>query len=60
MKRHREFVAIRVLCFALLVAAIEIPASRAAQGPDLKPEKNRLEVAIAAYRPALFADHFGQ
>jgi NitT/TauT family transport system substrate-binding protein len=38
-------VALSLLCLAV---AGEIPV-RAAQGPDLKPEKNVLEVAIAAY-----------
>ena len=37
-----------VLSLAWLAAAGEIPG-HAAQGPDLKPEKNVLEVAIAAY-----------
>ncbi|HLG19193.1 MAG TPA: hypothetical protein VI895_05180, partial [Bdellovibrionota bacterium] len=37
-----------VLSLAWLTAASEIPG-HAAQGLDLKPEKNVLEVAIAAY-----------
>src|SRR3989304_7203598 len=37
-----------VLSLTWLAAAGEIPG-HAAQGPDLKPEKNVLEVAIAAY-----------
>jgi NitT/TauT family transport system substrate-binding protein len=48
---------------ALISALLGNSATRAAQGPDLKPEKNHLEVAIAAtgplYLPLILANEAG-
>jgi len=41
----------RFLCLAIAALSLAPSSTRAAQGPDLKPEKSRLEVAIAAYGP---------
>jgi ABC-type nitrate/sulfonate/bicarbonate transport system substrate-binding protein len=51
MKPNRRLLTIPLFFVALTFSLLETSASRAAQGPDLKPEKNRLEVAIAAYGP---------
>jgi len=51
MKRNRIIRALNAFCLLLLSSLLAAPLSRAAQSPDLKPEKNRLEVAIAAYGP---------
>ena len=49
-----------IVCGLVLIGK---PPARAAQGPDLKPEKSRLEVAIAAtgplYLPVLLANEAG-
>jgi ABC-type nitrate/sulfonate/bicarbonate transport system substrate-binding protein len=51
------------LTLACASALMELTASRAAQGPDLKPEKTKLEVAIAAtgplYLPIILANEAG-
>ena len=51
MKRNRNVLARNACCLLLLSSLVAAPLCRAAQSPDLKPEKNRLEVAIAAYGP---------
>lgn len=50
MKRNQNILALNA-CGLLLSSLVAAPLGRAAQSPDLKPEKNRLEVAIAAYGP---------
>jgi NitT/TauT family transport system substrate-binding protein len=63
MKRDRRLLAKRLFFLALVSSLVAASAGRAAQGPDLKPEKNRLEVAIAAtgplYLPLLLAADAG-
>jgi ABC-type nitrate/sulfonate/bicarbonate transport system substrate-binding protein len=51
MKSNVGMLPTRLLCFAVAALSFVPPSSHAAQGPDLKPEKSRLEVAIAAYGP---------
>lgn len=51
MKRNRLIFAIEICGAMLLWSFSAAPIGRTAQSPDLKPEKNRLEVAIAAYGP---------
>ena len=63
MKRNRKLRANQLVFLALLSMLLAASASRAAQGPELKPEKNRLEVAIAAtgplYLPIILANEAG-
>jgi ABC-type nitrate/sulfonate/bicarbonate transport system substrate-binding protein len=60
---NRSTINLAVELFLLLLSTSLAAPSRAAQGPDLKPEKNRLEVAIAAtgplYLPVLLANEAG-
>jgi ABC-type nitrate/sulfonate/bicarbonate transport system substrate-binding protein len=60
---NRNTINLAVELFLLLLSTSLAAPSRAAQGPDLKPEKNRLEVAIAAtgplYLPVLLANDAG-
>src|SRR6266545_3911310 len=62
MKRDSRLLAFQLFFFGLLSSFVGT-ASRAAQGPDLKPEKSRLEVAIAAtgplYLPIILANEAG-
>ena len=51
MKRNRLIFAIEICGAMLLWSFSAAQIGRTAQSPDLKPEKNRLEVAIAAYGP---------
>ena len=63
MKCHAWRVAAKFLCVAIAALFFASSLSRAAQGPDLKPEKSRLEVAIAAtgplYLPIILANEAG-
>ena len=63
MKRSTIAFALKVFLLLVFTPLIAIPTSRAAQEPDLKPEKSRLEVAIAAtgplYLPVLLANEAG-
>jgi ABC-type nitrate/sulfonate/bicarbonate transport system substrate-binding protein len=63
MKCHARRVAARFLCVAIAALFFASSSIRAAQGPDLKPEKSRLEVAIAAtgplYLPIILANEAG-
>ena len=63
MKRNPITFAIRLFPLLVVTSLIVTAPSRAAQGPDLKPEKLRLEVAIAAtgplYLPVLLANEAG-
>ncbi len=63
MKRNRGIFAIQAFCLALVLSPFATSASHAAQGQDVKPEKNRLEVAIAAtgplYLPIILANEAG-
>ena len=60
---NRSTINFAVELFLLLLSTSLAAPSRAAQSPDLKPEKNRLEVAIAAtgplYLPVLLANESG-
>jgi NitT/TauT family transport system substrate-binding protein len=53
----------KFLCLGIAMMFFASPSTRAAQGPDLKPEKSRLEVAIAAtgplYLPIILANEAG-
>ena len=51
MKRNRIVLMFNACCLLLLSSLFVKPLGRAAQSSELKPEKNRLEVAIAAYGP---------
>jgi NitT/TauT family transport system substrate-binding protein len=63
MKRNRFILTFNVYCLFLLSSLLAAELGRAAQSSDLKPEKNRLEVAIAAtgplYLPLLLAADAG-
>jgi ABC-type nitrate/sulfonate/bicarbonate transport system substrate-binding protein len=63
MNRIRGTLALQVFFLALISSLFGTSASRAAQGTDLKPEKSRLEVAIAAtgplYLPIILANEAG-
>jgi ABC-type nitrate/sulfonate/bicarbonate transport system substrate-binding protein len=63
MKCDAWRVAAKFLCVAIAALFFASSSSRAAQGPDLKPEKSRLEVAIAAtgplYLPIILANEAG-
>jgi ABC-type nitrate/sulfonate/bicarbonate transport system substrate-binding protein len=63
MQRDPITFALRSLSFFVFTSLIMTASVRAAQGPDLKPEKSRLEVAIAAtgplYLPVLLANETG-
>jgi len=63
MNPPRTFCALNLGCFLLLSSLLLVPLSGAAQNSDLKPEKSRLEVAIAAtgplYLPLLLAADAG-
>jgi ABC-type nitrate/sulfonate/bicarbonate transport system substrate-binding protein len=63
MKRKPITFALRPFLLVVFTSLVVIAPSRAAQGPDLKPEKSRLEVAIAAtgplYLPVLLANEAG-
>ena len=53
----------KFLCLGIAMMFFALPSTRAAQGPDPKPEKSRLEVAIAAtgplYLPIILANEAG-
>jgi ABC-type nitrate/sulfonate/bicarbonate transport system substrate-binding protein len=63
MKRKPITFALRSFLLVVFTSLVVISPSRGAQGPDLKPEKSRLEVAIAAtgplYLPVLLANETG-
>src|SRR6266508_2924478 len=63
MKHNDGMFLIQASCLALVLSSFATSVSRAAQGPDLKPEKSRLEVAIAAtgplYLPIILASEAG-
>jgi ABC-type nitrate/sulfonate/bicarbonate transport system substrate-binding protein len=63
MKRKPITLVLRPFLLVIFTSLVVVPATRAAQGPDLKPEKSRLEVAIAAtgplYLPVLLANETG-
>ena len=63
MQRDPISFALRSFSFFVFTSLIVTAPVRAAQGPDLKPEKSRLEVAIAAtgplYLPVLLANETG-
>ena len=63
MKRNRNSFALKTFFLLVFASLIVTPSSQAAQGPDLTPEKPRLEVAIAAtgplYLPVLLANEAG-
>ncbi len=63
MKRDRKLLVNQLFLLALVSSTIGASASRAAQLQDIKPEKSRLEVAIAAtgplYLPLLLAADAG-
>src|SRR5215471_5514240 len=58
--RHKLFWPVVLLVYGLLLTAVELDA---AQGAEIKPERNRLEVAIAAtgplYLPVILANEAG-
>jgi ABC-type nitrate/sulfonate/bicarbonate transport system substrate-binding protein len=53
----------KFICLGIAMMFFASPSTRAAQGPDPKPEKSRLEVAIAAtgplYLPIILANEAG-
>ena len=63
MKRNPHGLANQLFFLVLISPLLATSASRAAQGRDIKPEKNHLEVAIAAtgplYLPLILANEAG-
>ncbi|MGH7852830.1 MAG: ABC transporter substrate-binding protein [Candidatus Binatia bacterium] len=63
MKRNPITFALRIFLLLVFTSLVVTPPSRGAQAQDLKPEKARLEVAIAAtgplYLPVLLANEAG-